>query len=161
MSKNIFSIIMLCLLSALSVYAEDTKKIKFKELPADVQNAVLKHVQKETIKKVELITEKDAVMYEIESKENGLSKDITIAKDGHVMEIEQELTFPGLPIEAQRKIKEAYPNIEIEEVEEVKLFYYEVGGVVNGKTVELKVLATGKIQIESDDDDDDDNSDEE
>lgn len=160
MSKNILSIIMLCLLSALSVHAEDGKRIKFKELPADVQNAALKHVRKETIKKVELIAEKDAVMYEIESKENGIGKDITITQDGHVMEIEQEVAFSGLPIAAQRKIREAYPNIEIEEVEEVKLFYYEVEGVVNGKTVEFNVLATGKIEFESDDDEDDDDDEE-
>jgi len=159
MSKNIFSIIILSLLCAFLLYAEDTKEIKFKELPANVQNAALKHVQKENITEVELIIEEDTIKYEIESKENGISKEITIAKDGNILEIEQEIAFSKLPIEAQSEIKEAYPNIEIEEIEAVKLFYYEVEGVVNGKTVEFKVFATGEIEIEVNDDDDDDEDD--
>jgi len=63
------------------------------------------------------------------------------------MEIEQGMQFAQLPLAAQNAIKKDYPKIKITEVESVQEFYFDVdGNNVDGKSVEVKVLASGDIK---------------
>lgn len=130
-----------------AVYAEETREITFEKLPGVVQASALKHLVRSSITKIEAIQDEGITKYEIESKNDGISKDITFAANGLVMEIEQGMQFAQLPLAAQNAIKKAYPKIKITEVESVQEFYFDVdGNNVDGKSVEVKVLASGDIK---------------
>ncbi|WP_340121363.1 PepSY-like domain-containing protein [Methylobacter svalbardensis] len=129
-----------------AVYAEETREITFEKLPEVVQSSALKHQVRSSITKVEAIQDKGITKYEIESKNDGISKDITFAANGLVMEIEQGMQFAQLPLAAQNAIKKGYPEIKITEVESIQEFFFDVEGDVKGKSVEVKVLASGDIK---------------
>jgi len=130
-----------------AVYAEETREITFEKLPGVVQASALKHLVRSSITKIEAIQDEGITKYEIESKNDGISKDITFAANGLVMEIEQGMQFAQLPLAAQNVIKKDYPKIKITEVESVQEFYFDVdGNNVDGKSVEVKVLASGDIK---------------
>lgn len=133
-----------------TLYAEQSNEIPFNQLPEIVQTSALKHVQRTHINKVEVIQDKGITQYEIESKTGGISKDITFAANGMVMEIEQAMPFAQLPIAAQQAVKKEHPNIKITEVERVQEFYFDVEGETNGQSLELKVFASGSIEDEED-----------
>jgi len=130
-----------------AVYAEETREITFEKLPGVVQASALKHLVRSSITKIEAIQDEGITKYEIESKNDSISKDITFAANGLVMEIEQGMQFAQLPLAAQNAIKKDYPKIKITEVESVQEFYFDVdGNNVDGKSVEVKVLASGDIK---------------
>jgi hypothetical protein len=131
---------------SLSVLAEDAKEINFDQLPVAVQKSVLNEVAKNNITKVELIHEEEATKYEIESKTNGVAKDVTLASNGSIIEIEQGSSLSQLSPSALEAIKHDYPDLKIDEIESVQSFYTAVEGTVKGKKVAFKVLATGDIE---------------
>lgn len=132
--------------------AEEEKIITFKALPYQVQQAVLKYTKEVNIKKVEHIQDEDAIKYEIESMENGLGMDITFVENGEVLEVEKTMALSSLPAVSLAAIKKDYPTIKIQNVELVQRFYYDIEGVVDGKKVQFKVLATGDIEDEDTED---------
>jgi len=138
--------VLLCTAFSLSVFAENAKEINFAQLPSAVQKAVLKEVSINNITKVELIHEEEATKYEIESKANGVAKDVVLANDGSIMEIEQGSALNKLSTSALQAIKHDYPDLKIDEIESVQTFYTAVEGTVKGKKVAFKVLATGDIE---------------
>ena len=105
-----------------AAYAEEEKKIQFKELPTIIQKTVLNYVHLENIKKVEKIKDENVIKYEIESNTNEITMDITIAQNGIVIEIEKSISLTELPKEAQAEIIKEYPSIEIQAIESVELF---------------------------------------
>ena len=130
------------------VYAEETSETTFEKLPETVQKSALKHLVRSSITKVEAIKDEGITKYEIESKNDGIGKDITFADNGSVMEIEQTLKFEELPSAAQNAIKRDYPKLNITKLENVQEFYFDVEGDEKGKSVEFKVLASGDIKDE-------------
>ncbi|MBL4908528.1 MAG: hypothetical protein JKX78_00650 [Alteromonadaceae bacterium] len=153
MKKNTITVLLLSGMAVLSVniYAENTKEIQFNQLPPMVQKSVLKEVTLNKITKVERIYDEEAVKYEIESSTNGINKDITLAKNGDILEIEQGSDLNKLSISALAAIKHDYPKLKIDEIESVQQFYTVVEGTVNGKKVAFKVLATGDIEDDESD----------
>ncbi len=149
MKKSILLILCLVLLFALPSYAEKSTIIQFKDLPIAVQDTALKHVSSNDITKIERIKEEETIKYEIESSHQGVTKDITVAGNGALLETEQGVSFSQLPKEAQHQINKDYPGIKINELESATLHYYDVQGVVHGKVVEFRVFATGDIEDES------------
>ena len=134
-----------------NVYAEDAKEIKFNQLPSVVQKSVLKEVMLNNVNKVERIYDEEAVKYEIESSTNGINKDITLATNGDIIEIEQGTTLSKLSTSALAAIKHDYPKLKIDEIESVQQFYTAIEGTIDGKRVAFKVLATGDIEDEESD----------
>ncbi len=128
------------------LYAEESKTVSFDNLPKAVQASALKHLMQSSITKVEAIEDDGITQYEIESMNDGVSKDITFAGNGFVLEIEQGMAFSQLPAAAQQAVKKEYPAIKITEVESVQEFYFDVEGEVDGKPLEFKVLASGDIE---------------
>lgn len=140
------STFLLCSAFSLSVLAEDAKEISFAQLPAAVQKSVLTEVAKNNITKVELIHEEETTKYEIESKANGVAKDVTLASNGSIIEIEQGSSLSQLSPSALQAIKHDYPDLKVDEIESVQTFYTSVEGTVKGKKVAFKILATGDIE---------------
>jgi len=129
--------------------AEDEKIIPFNALPHQIQQAVLKYTKEANIKKIELIQDEGVIKYEIESMENGLGMGITFAENGGILEVEKSMALFSLPAAALAEIKKDYPTIKIQNVESVQSYYYEVEGTMDGKKVQIKVLATGDIEDEN------------
>ncbi|MBL1320724.1 MAG: hypothetical protein COA63_006635 [Methylophaga sp.] len=146
MSKKVFISAIVTLFCSATLHAEQTKEISFGQLPKIVQSSALKHIVQTGIKKVEVIQDEGITKYEIESKTDGIIKDISFATNGMVLEIEQSMQFTQLPIVAQQAVKKEYPNIKITEVESVQEFYFDVEGDDTGKLLELKVFASGDIE---------------
>ncbi len=146
MKFNTVLISVLGLLFALSAYAKDVKKTLFKDLPDVVQRTVLKHMEKKNIINIEKEIDEGAIKYEIETVQNGFSKNINISKNGELLEIEEEVSFSKLPGKAQDAINKAYHGITIKKVEAVQEYYFEIDGDVGGNTLKLNLLATGDIE---------------
>lgn len=138
-------------LISFNVYAEDAKEIQFNQLPPVVQKSVLTEVDQKKITKVERIHDEEAIKYEIESSSKGINKDITLAKNGDILEIEQGSSLSKLSPSALAAIEHDYPNLKIDEIESVQQFYTAVEGTVDGKKVIFRVLATGDIEDEKSD----------
>lgn len=150
MYKKLFITICAALTFSVAVFAEESSEISFEKLPKKVQESALKHLVRSSINKVEAIKDEGITKYEIESKNDGISKDITFADNGQIMEIEQLMQFEQLPLAAQNAIKKDYPKIKITEIESVQAFYFDIEGDVEGKSIEFKVLASGDIEDEDD-----------
>jgi len=139
--------------STVSLHAEEDKVIKFTELPAIVQQSVLLHTKRANIKKVELIHAEGVIKYEIETINKTANMDITFARNGEMLELEKAIPASSLPADALAAIRKDYPGINIQELETVQSFYYDVEGAVGGQPVHFKVLATGDIEDEPNEND--------
>ena len=148
MKINTVLIAVLILIFTLPVYAKDVKDIRLNDLPDVVQVTVLKYVEESSITNIEKEINEGVVKYEIESTLNGFNKDITVSKNGEIIEIEEEVSLSKLSSDAQDGIKKDYPEITIKKIEAVQEYYFEVEGEVNGKLLEFKVFATGDIEDE-------------
>ena len=154
MKKLSIFISIISIIFCLTLYAAEERIVNFRILPAAVQETVLEYVNRNDITKVELIKDEGVTKYEIESVTNGKTLDITVAENGILLEIEKGISFSELPLEAQREINKDYPTIKTSEIESVNLFYYDVEGQVDGKTVKFKVLPSGDIEDLAPDKDD-------
>ncbi len=140
------TIALLVTLYSMNTFAEDVKEIKFKSLPLIVQQRILQQTAVTSIQKVELIFDEGTTKYEVESNNNGLQKDITVAENGDIIEIEQSTTLNKLSQKAQAAIKKDYPDLKIDEIESAQSFYTAIEGTAQGKKVIFKVFATGDIE---------------
>ena len=140
------TIALLVTLYSMHTFAEDEKTIEFKSLPAIVQQRILQQITVTSIQKVALILDEGATKYEVESNKNGLQKDITVAENGDIIEIEQSTSLSKLSQKAQAAIKKDYPDLKIAEIESAQSFYTAIEGTAQGKKVVFKVFATGDIE---------------
>ncbi len=136
----------LAIIFTTALYAEDEEVIQFAQAPVVVQRSILQQVALEHIKKIERISDEGNTKYEVESVAEGVSRDISFAENGQLLEIETGTSLEALPASAKTAITNEFPSINIHEIESVQLFYYEVEGQVDGKTVKFRVLATGDIE---------------
>ena len=150
MSKKLIVTAFAAISFSVACNAEETTTITFEKLPSPVRESALKHLLPSSIKKVEAIDDDGITIYEIESEIDGVNKDITFAANGSVMEIEQSMSFAQLPLAAREKISKRYPKLKITKVESVQDFYFDVDGEDHGKSVELKVSASGALEEDDD-----------
>ncbi len=123
------------------------QKIKMKDLPAAVQQAI-KEQSKGTVARG-LSTEMDngQRVYEAEIKVDGHSRDITFDANGHIVSVEEETTLEKIPAAARLAIQKAAGKGKIGEVETVTaggVTAYEAQLKIDGKKSEVKVDASGK-----------------
>lgn len=131
-----------------ALHAEEETIIKFADLPTIVQQSVLVHTKKAAIKKIELIHDEGAVKFEIETRDKGVDRDISFARNGEILEIEKVISPASLPDAALLAVAKDYPGLKIQTVEAVQKFYYDVEAVNGGKKIQFRVLATGDIEDE-------------
>jgi len=148
MNVTLKSILLLSVGFSLNAVAEQATDITFKQVPSAVQTAILKQVKKADITRIERITDEGVIKYEFESSHHHISKDLTLAENGAVMEIEQSSSIKQLSPQAKMAIKHDYPNLTITEIETTQEFYTAIEGKVNGKKVAFKIQASGDIEDE-------------
>jgi hypothetical protein len=135
------------LLLAGSASAQE-KKIKRSDLPPAVEKTVAAQSEGATIRGFSTEKEKGQTFYEVEMTVNGHSKDVLIAADGTVVEVEEQVALDSLSAEVKAGLQARAGKGKILKVESVtkkgKLVAYEAQVGSNGKKSEVQVGPDGK-----------------
>ena len=124
------------------------KKIKRSDLPPAVEKTVAAESAGATVRGFSTEKEKGQTLYEVELTVNGHSKDVLIAADGTVVEVEEQVTLDSLSPEVKAGLQAKAGNGKILKVESLtkkgKLVAYEAQVETNGKKSEVQVGPDGK-----------------
>ena len=124
------------------------KKIKRSDLPPAVEKTVAAQSQGATIRGFSTEKEKGQTFYELEMTVNGHSKDVLMAADGIVVEVEEQVVLDSLSAEVKAGLQAKAGKGKILKVESIskkdKLVAYEAHVDTNGKKSEVQVGPDGK-----------------
>jgi hypothetical protein len=124
------------------------KKIKRSDLPPAVEKTVAAQSAGATIRGFATEKEKGQILYEVEMTVNGHSKDISMAADGSIVEIEEQVALDSLSPEIKAGLQAKAGKGKILKVESLtkkdKLVAYEAQVETNGKKSEVQVGPDGK-----------------
>jgi hypothetical protein len=133
---------------ALAMSAGAETKIARKALPPAVEKTVQAQSQGATIKDFATETEGGVLEYEAEMMVNGHSKDLAIAKDGTLLEVEEEVAMDSLPAGVQKALATKAAGAKITKVESLtkkgKLVAYEAATLKGAKKGEVQVGPNGE-----------------
>jgi hypothetical protein len=123
------------------------KKIQRSELPPAVEKTVQAQSQGATIKGFATEKENGKKVYEAEMIVNNHTRDIQIAVDGTLNEIEEEVAFDSLPAPVQAALTKKAAGAKITKVESLtkkdKLVAYEAATLKGTKKGEIQVGPDG------------------
>jgi uncharacterized membrane protein YkoI len=123
------------------------KKIKREDLPPAVEKTVAAQSRGATIKGFSTEVEEGKKLYEVELTINGHGKDISMDKDGKIVEVEEEVTMDSLPPEVKAGLKKAAGGGAITKVESLtksgRLVAYEADVKNGSKRSEIQVGPNG------------------
>lgn len=153
MQNRILSFSLLCsfilLTSFVALAQGGEKKINLKNLPPAVQKTVQEQSQGAKIRGLSKEVEKGKTIYELELLVGGHAKDMLIAADGNVMEIEEEVALAAVPVAAKTAIEKQVGKGKLHKLESVTkngtLEFYEAVIKTGGKTREIKVGPEGNL----------------
>ena len=124
------------------------KKITRGELPAAVEKTVAEQSQGATIKGFSTELDKGKRVYEVELSVNGHGKDISMDKDGKIVEVEEEVSMQSLPPAVKDGLTKAARSGTVGKVESLtkngKLVAYEAVVKTGTKRSEIQVGPDGK-----------------
>ena len=124
------------------------KKIKRSDLPPAVEKTVAQQSRAATIRGFSTEKENGQTLYEVEMTVDGHSKDIAMATDGSIVEIEEQVSLDSLPPEIKAGLRAKAGKGKILKVESLtkkdKLVAYEARLETNGKKSEVQVGPDGK-----------------
>lgn len=136
---------LLCALTLTAAAQE--KKIQRSALPPAVEKTIQENSQGATIKGFSTELEHGKKVYEAEMIVNGHSKDIQIAPDGTLNEIEEEVAFDLLPATVKSALTTKAGSAKITKVESLtkqgKLVAYEAATLHGTKKGEIQVGPDG------------------
>jgi hypothetical protein len=141
--------LIICLLLTFSTlgFAKD-KPLTRSQLPAAVRKAADEQSQGATIRGYSSEVEDGELKYEIQLTLHGRSRDVTIAPDGSVLEIEDEIAMEGLPAAVREALTKTAGTGTITRVESLtkggKLVAYEAHVRTGAKHSEIQVGPDGK-----------------
>jgi uncharacterized membrane protein YkoI len=131
---------------AASIMFGDTK-VAFSSLPRAVQIAAKRQANGATIVGATKEVEKGRTTYEVETKADGKSRDLTFDKAGNLLTAEQEVALDSLPTPAFEAIQRRTAGRTIKKVESITLdnsVSYEVTVTTkSGKNAEIAVNSDG------------------
>ena len=135
-------------LMLIGVVSAQEKKIKRSDLPPAVEKTVAAQSAGATIRGFSTEKEKGQTLYEVEMTVNGHSKDISIAPDGAIVEMEEQVALDSLSPEVKAGLQAKAGKGKILKVESLtkkdKLVAYEAQVDTNGKKSEVQVGPDGK-----------------
>ena len=124
------------------------KKIQWSDLPPAVQKAMDEQSKGATVKGFSTEVEDGKKIYEVELTVNGHGKDISMDSQGHVLEIEEEVSLESLPSAVKEGLKKAAGKGTIRTVESLTkngtLVAYEAQVKTGTKNSEIQVGPDGK-----------------
>jgi hypothetical protein len=135
-------------LATVSVAQAQEKKLKREQLPPAVEKTVATESQGATINGFATEVEKGKRLYEVELTVSGRSKDISMDKNGKVVEVEEEVTMDSLPAAVQEGLRKAAGSGTIGKIESLtksgKLVAYEAHVKTGTKRSEIQVGPNGE-----------------
>ena len=124
------------------------KKIKRSDLPPAVEKTVAAQSAGATIRGFSTEKEKGQTLYEVAMTVNGHSKDVSMAADGSIVEIEEQVALDSLSPEVKAGLQAKAGKGKILKVESLtkkdKLVAYEAQVDTHGKKSEVQVGPDGK-----------------
>ena len=124
------------------------KKIKRSDLPPAVEKTVAEQSSGATIRGFSTEKEKGQTLYEVEMTVNGHSKDVLMAADGSIVEVEEQVAPDSLSAEVKAGLQAKAGKGKIVKIESLtkkgKLVAYEARVETNGKKSEVQVGPDGK-----------------
>jgi uncharacterized membrane protein YkoI len=146
-SQSVAKVILLMLCAAAAAIASE-KKIPRSALPPAVERTVRLQTQGAIIKGFTMETEHGKVEYEVETTVNGHSRDVSIAPDGTVLEVEEAVTMDNLPPAAKSALLAHAKGAQIGKIESItkngKIVAYEAHVVNAGKRSEILIGSNGE-----------------
>jgi hypothetical protein len=146
-NKLILALLLVGLASFSAIHSQE-KKIERKDLPPAVEKTVAVQSKGATIKGFSTEVENGKKLYEIELTVNGHGKDISIDKQGSVVEVEEEVALDSLPAPVKDGLAMAAGKGTITKVESLskggKLVAYEAAVKTGNKRSEVQVGPDGK-----------------
>lgn len=149
MKKTYFAQITSITFVALTVFsaAAQDKKIQRSALPAAVEKTVRAQTQGATIKGFATEVEQGKKNYEVETVLNGHTRDLSIAGDGTLLEVEEEVAFDSLSAEVKAALTAKVAGAKIVKVESLtkkdKLVAYEAVTLKGTRKREIQVGPNG------------------
>jgi hypothetical protein len=132
---------------ASSVVAQE-KKLQRKDLPPAVQKTVAKESQGATIRGFSTEVENSTKIYEMALTVDGHGRDVSMDAQGHVLEVEDEVTFDSLSPAVKDGLMKASAGGKIGKVESLTkkgtLVAYEAVVTTGTKRHEVQVGPDGK-----------------
>ena len=131
----------------LTVSAQE-KKLSPKQLPATVSSAFHKAYPAAKIKGASSEVENGKTMYEVESVDGKINRDLLYAVDGTCVEIEETIPTKAVPNEVLSSLKKEFPKGSIQKAEKLtkgEVIQYEFVLVSGKNRHEVVVDPTGKI----------------
>jgi hypothetical protein len=142
-----WSAIALLVAGTVTAQAQD-KKLQRNQLPAAVAATVDRETQGATVKGFATERENGKRVYEAETVVNGHTRDLQIAENGTLNEIEEEVAVKALPASVRDALMVKVGKGKIVKVESLtkqgKLVAYEASTVINGRKGEIQVGPTGE-----------------
>jgi hypothetical protein len=134
-------------LTSVNIWAAE-QRISRAELPLLVQKTADAQASGATVRGYSKDTEDGKLEYEVEMTVNGHSKDVTIAPDGSLLEIEEQVNIDSLSPEVRSGLNAKAGKGRISKVESLtkhgKIVAYEAKVLTRGKRSEIQVGPDGK-----------------
>ena len=135
---------------------EKAEKVPLDKLPKAVADAVKAKFPKAELKGAEKGKKDGKTKYEVTVQDGASKIDVDVTEDGTITGYEKEVALKDLPKVVSEAVATKYPKGTPKSAEVVytvkdgkdTLAYYEVIVDVDGKTVEVEVLADGKLKPE-------------
>jgi hypothetical protein len=135
-------------LATCSVAVAQEKKLTRAQLPPAVEKTVARESQGATINGFATEVENGKRLYEVELTVAGHSKDISMDKNGNIVEIEAEVAMDSLPAAVQEGLRKAAGAGTIGKIESLtkrgKLVAYEAHVKTGAKRSEIQVGPNGE-----------------
>jgi hypothetical protein len=137
----------LCVMATISAQAQE-KKIAIKDLPAAVTAAFQQIYPKATITGAATEMEDGKSMYEVESKDGTINRDLLFTEKGEVYEIEESMSPESLPTDIKSALQKQftkYKLIKAEKITHGAKVEYELKVKSHKKTYAVVLDSSAKI----------------
>jgi uncharacterized membrane protein YkoI len=135
-------------LASLTLASAQEKRIKRSDLPLAVQRSVVEQSGGATIRGFSKEGENGRTLYEVHLTVNGHSKDVLMAPDGTVVELEEQVEIESLPPAVAAGLQIRAGDGKLSKVETLtkkgKLVAYEAQVLTKGKKSEVQVDPDGR-----------------
>jgi hypothetical protein len=148
MKTNLFAALAASGLLLAGIVSALEKKIKRSDLPPAVEKTVAAQSAGATIRGFSSEVENGRTLYEAEMMVSGHSKDVLMAADGSIVEVEEQVVLDSLSADVKAGLQTKAGKGKILKVESLtkkgKLVAYEAKVDTNGKKTEVQVGPDGK-----------------
>ena len=147
-TKKIASALAVAALVCMASAQGQEKHVKKSDLPAAVQKTADEQSKGATVRGYTEETEDGKLEYEVEMMVGGHGKDVSIDKDGNVLEVEEQIDLDKLSPEVREGLQKKSGSGKITKVESITkhgtLVAYEAHILTGGKKSEAQVGPDGK-----------------